>query len=133
LIKVLGIDDDNTLIFILKRFLQKTGKVEEIRTAGDGKSGIDILKDSSWKPDLIFLDINMPVMSGWDFLDEFCSKYSGNFDGEIVMLSSSTIEEEIERANSHPKVHQYMIKPIEYSKILAIVTEMDERTSNLFS
>jgi len=71
MIKVLAIDDDDTLLFIMKRFLNKTGRVSEIRTASNGQEGLKVLEDDSWVPDLIFLDINMPVMNGWDFLEIF--------------------------------------------------------------
>lgn len=98
MIKVLAIDDDDTLLFIMKRFLNKTGRVSEIRTASNGQEGLKVLEDDSWVPDLIFLDINMPVMNGWDFLEIFSEMRPGNFSGSIVMLSSSTMDVEVEDA-----------------------------------
>ncbi|GAB1442185.1 response regulator [Ignavibacteriales bacterium] len=127
MITVLVVDDDPTLIFLMKRLLQKTEKVSEVRVASNGKEAIDILSGGEWLPDLIFLDINMPVMSGWDFLDEFSERYNGRTGCEIVMLSSSTREMEIEQAARHPEVSKYLSKPAIYATILEVVVETDIR------
>lgn len=129
MIKVLAIDDDDTLLFIMKRFLNKTGRVSEIRTASNGQEGLKVLEDDSWVPDLIFLDINMPVMNGWDFLEIFNEMRPGNFNGSIVMLSSSTMDVEVEDAKKNVRVHSYMSKPAEYFKLLALVEEIDASVS----
>lgn len=129
MINVLAVDDDATLIFVLKRFLQKTGRVSEIRVASDGKEAMDILIDGTWAPDIIFLDINMPVMSGWDFLEEFSRLLADKIECEIVMLSSSTREMEIEQASKHPEVSRYLSKPALYSTILEVVLEIDLKKS----
>ena len=129
MITVLVVDDDPTLIFLMKRLLQKTEKVSEVRVASNGKEAIDILSGGEWLPDLIFLDINMPVMSGWDFLDEFSERYNGRTGCEIVMLSSSTREMEIEQAARHPEVSKYLSKPAIYATILEVVVENDLKRS----
>jgi len=127
MIKVLTIDDDDTLLFIMKRFLTKTGKVSEIRIAGNGQQGLQVLEDENWVPDLIFLDINMPVMNGWDFLEVFSRTKSEKFKGKIVMLSSSTMDIEVDDANKHSLVFSYMSKPAEYFKLLELVEEIDSQ------
>lgn len=129
MIKVLVVDDDATLIFLMKRLLQKTEMVSEVRVASDGKEGIDILSEREWAPDLIFLDINMPVMSGWDFLDEFSRSYADKIECEIVMLSSSTREMEKDQATKHPEVSRYLSKPALYPTILEVVIETDLKRS----
>ncbi len=129
MIKVLVVDDDATLIFLMKRLLQKTEMVSEVRVASDGKEGIDILSEREWAPDLIFLDINMPVMSGWDFLDEFSRSYADKMECEIVMLSSSTREMEKDQATKHPEVSRYLSKPALYPTILEVVIETDLKRS----
>jgi CheY-like chemotaxis protein len=128
-IKVLVVDDDATLIFLMKKLLQKTERVSEVRVASDGKEAIDILSERGWAPDLIFLDINMPVMSGWDFLDEFSRSYADKMECEIVMLSSSTREMEKDQAAKHPEVSKYLSKPAIYPTILEVVVENDLKRS----
>ncbi len=129
MINVLVVDDDATLIFLMKRLLQKTGRVSEVRVASDGKEALDILFGGTWAPDLIFLDINMPVMSGWDFLDEFGRSYANKIECEIVMLSSSTREMEKAQAAKHPEVIRYLSKPALYPTILEVVINTDTRKS----
>ncbi|MBK7865974.1 MAG: response regulator [Ignavibacteriales bacterium] len=129
MIKVLAVDDDATLIFLLRRLLQKTERVSEVRVASDGKEALDVLSEGEWAPDLIFLDINMPVMSGWDFLEEFTRSFADKMECEIVMLSSSTREMEKDQAAKHPEVSKYLSKPAFYPTILEVVTETDLRRS----
>jgi CheY-like chemotaxis protein len=129
MIEVLVVDDDATLIFLMKRLLQKTERVSEVRVATNGKEAIDILLGGEWVPDLIFLDINMPVMSGWDFLEEFSRTCPGKTECQIVMLSSSTREMEMEQAAKHPEVSKYLSKPAIYPIILEVVIEVDQRKS----
>jgi CheY-like chemotaxis protein len=68
-------------------------------------------------PDIIFLDINMPVMDGWEFLNEFI-KIKNNFEKKITLyvVSSSIDPRDLERAKSINLVTDYLIKPIELKK-----------------
>jgi len=68
-------------------------------------------------PDIIFLDLNMPVMDGWEFLGEFI-KIKNQFDKKITLyvVSSSIDPRDLERAKSFNLVTDYLIKPIELKK-----------------
>jgi CheY-like chemotaxis protein len=68
-------------------------------------------------PEIIFLDLNMPVMDGWEFLGEFV-KIKNNFDKKISLyvVSSSIDPRDLERAKSFNLVTDYLIKPIELKK-----------------
>ncbi len=69
------IDDDPITVFGIQKILQMTLKCKEIETFGHGKSAIDALiqlvENDAEIPDVLFLDINMPIMDGWQFLEEF--------------------------------------------------------------
>ena len=76
--KVLIIDDDPILIMVCMRLMKLVGFATEVSSARDGREALGWLKEQleikpTELPDVIFLDINMPVMNGWDFLDEYIS------------------------------------------------------------
>jgi CheY-like chemotaxis protein len=89
----------------------------EIATAKNGQDALiyfDTLKtNNSTKPQLIFLDLNMPVMDGWEFLDSFItSAYSEFHDTKVIILSSTIDPEDIEKSKHYPMVIDFLSKPI---------------------
>ena len=116
--KVLIIDDDEINNFVCSKVIRKNNFASEVRTFLSGKEGLaylnEILAEQDGElPDLILLDINMPLMNGWDFLVEY-QQLLPNFDKNpvLLMLSSSVYEEDIEKANQHPEVKDYITKPL---------------------
>ena len=71
------VDDDPITIFGIKKILTSLNVCDTIETYSNGKEAIDAIKDTmaigGELPDIIFLDINMPIMDGWQFLREFIS------------------------------------------------------------
>jgi len=69
------IDDDPITVFGIRKMLDRTISFNTISTYGNGKLAIDgikkIIKTNKTAPEVIFLDINMPIMDGWQFLEEF--------------------------------------------------------------
>lgn len=116
--KVLIIDDDEINNFVCSKVIKKNKFAEEVKTLLSGREGLTYMNEILEKadgilPDLILLDINMPLMNGWDFLEEY-QKLQPNFDKNpvLLMLSSSVYEEDIEKANQHPDVKDYITKPL---------------------
>jgi CheY-like chemotaxis protein len=69
-------------------------------------------------PDYIFLDINMPVMNGWDFLDVFDRMRIDPFGKiEIYIVSSSVFAEDIDKSRSYPTVKEFISKPLNQEKL----------------
>lgn len=106
--KVLLIEDNETTNFIHRLVLKNAG-FEMVDEVLNGLDAFDYLEKSC--PDIIFLDINMPIMSGWEFLKEreikgFCDKT------KIAMLSTSTRLEDKKKAKEHKSVIAYFEKPL---------------------
>ncbi|WP_298544877.1 response regulator [uncultured Aquimarina sp.] len=92
-LKFLLIDDSPSTNFFNKVIIEKTSMSEEIQIAKNGEEAMQIL-NSFYIPDLILLDLNMPIMNGWEFLDEF-QKLKGHCkDAMIILMLGAALPEE---------------------------------------
>ena len=122
-VSVLLVDDDEINNFISIKLIKKALINTEIMACLNGKFAIDQLadiqrKDPSKLPDYILLDINMPIMNGWEFLDEYKRL---NLDplgkSKIYIISSSVFSNDINKARSYPLVKDFVSKPLNVEKI----------------
>ncbi|MFN0048575.1 MAG: response regulator [Cytophagales bacterium] len=123
------IDDDDIYQFTASIEIKKTQLVDKIIVFSNGEQAIDFFKleinNATNLPDIIFLDVNMPVMDGWQFLDEFILfKDILPKTVLIYMVSSSVDERDISRANRIKEVTGYMLKPIGQKKMAEIFSSM---------
>jgi CheY-like chemotaxis protein len=118
---ILFIDDDTITLMLCKMVISKSLFSKEIVTAKNGEEALqyfNTLKQANTnahlsKPQLIFLDLNMPVMSGWEFLDSFSTTEYSEFNNTKVIILSSTIDpEDLEKSNKYPMVIDFLSKPI---------------------
>ena len=120
------VDDDDTFVFITKRIIEKTNHVKEIKVFGNGLDALNYLKEnlnSEYKlPDIIFLDLSMPIMDGWQFLDEFTSLESQKTSKIIIYVCSSSISpHDIMKAKKMSAVSDFIIKPVTKDKFSEII------------
>ncbi|WP_306568091.1 response regulator [Flavobacterium lindanitolerans] len=115
---VFVVDDDKVYHFILKNLLKRNNIEVNSRFFENGHDAIEGLKENSKNgttlPDLILLDINMPVMDGWQFLEEF-RKIKGTLNKETViyMVSSSNSPLDLNKAKDFPnEIQDYFLKPV---------------------
>lgn len=113
---ILVVDDNEVDVLIARKNLERCGEFDRILTATDGAEAIEVM--NAEQPDYILLDINMPVLDGWGFLD---SLDDGLFPHQklpkVFMLSSSIDEADSQRALNNPNVVQYIVKPLNSVKI----------------
>ncbi len=114
--KVCVIDDDKIYIYGLKKLISIKELSPNLIEFYNGKEAIDFLTDPqnlNELPDIIFLDINMPVMDGWGFMESFVKiKPQLGKKITIYMVSSSINDDDIQRAKQITDVTDYVIKPI---------------------
>ena len=109
------IDDDPIVRFLVEKMMSKVNSDLAFIQCENGKIGLDKLQ--SHKGDLsrciVLLDLNMPELNGWQFLDEIQSGTIDNYDSiPIYILSSSTDKEDIERAKEYSIVKKFYHKPM---------------------
>lgn len=126
------VDDDSVYQFTASRTLRATNMAHEILQFQNGKEALNFLKDEKriqQLPDIIFLDINMPISDGWSFLDEFHTlKESLGKEIRIYMVSSSIDPRDLNRAMKIPEVTDYMEKPISMSKFSELLLSYNNGT-----
>ena len=120
--KVLCIDDDQITLVLCDMIIKKAGFAKEVITAKNGKEGIawfsayfskSNVEIKQEPPQLIFLDLNMPVMNGWDFLEGYLMKYADRLPQTKVVIISSTVNpEDFSRANRYEIVIDFINKPL---------------------
>lgn len=116
------IDDDPVFVYLMKRMLANSQASFEAMEFADGELAIDHLRSISDRPDLlpdiIFLDLSMPVMDGWEFLEEYSQlRYLFRKNISLFIVSSSISPEEVERSKTYAAVTDFLIKPLRAGKI----------------
>jgi len=121
--EVLIIDDDEINNFVCSKIIEQAGFAEKVQTSLGAREALDLLeskvKDANEDfPDLILLDINMPLMDGWEFLEKYKPLLANSNKSTILMmLSSSVYEEDVSKANEHKEVSGYIAKPLSIKKL----------------
>jgi CheY-like chemotaxis protein len=115
--RVFVIDDDRIYQFAIKWHVQKMAPGAEVAQFLNGQSGLDVLTslldDPSLLPDVILLDINMPGMDGWEFIDHLAAIGNEHLDRiDVFMVSSSIDRSDIEKAKQTKGIKNYIIKPV---------------------
>jgi len=125
--KILLVDDDQLNNLINSRIITKFSDYT-VDSFTSGKDGLKYLHacEPELFPEIIFLDINMPVMDGWEFLEEFQKlPESVTRHCAVVMLTSSIDVSDIEKAKRYKSVREFMSKPLTLES-LKIVTSINK-------
>ncbi|SDJ80991.1 Response regulator receiver domain-containing protein [Catalinimonas alkaloidigena] len=120
---VLLIDDNSIDNFINKKLIETTGVAEQVVVMDSGAGALDYLKTLSTFPDVILLDVQMPGMDGFAFLQEY-AKLPAELTQRctVFMLSSSIDHRDLIRARENPHVKRYFNKPLNVQELLVYAT-----------
>ena len=125
---VLIIDDDHASNFITRMILEESGYIRNIQIAESGMEALEYLKATKKHddvlPDLILLDINMPGMDGWEFIEEY-KKLGKELQSKIIviMLTTSDNPDHQMLAKTHDLVAGFRTKPLTKDMLENIVNE----------
>ena len=106
------IDDNYIDNFVTRRILEASHFAEQIIVRQSPAEAINSLRDGIIKPDVIFLDIRMPMMSGFEFLQEYDQLGISKSDIKIFMLSSSLDPIDMRQSESNKYITQFFHKPL---------------------
>lgn len=131
-INLLVIDDDDINIFIIKKIVEKTGFDIEMVSKSNGQLAIDYLKDAISRgatlPHLILIDINMPVMNGWEFVEAYQLLGIAK-PVDLYILSSSVYENDIEKTKSYSAVRGFISKPLSIERLTELIKALEAKRS----
>jgi len=125
--RILIIDDNEIDSFILERVLADTHFDCQIHIEEWGEDGLAYLNNVSLEqlPDIIFLDINMPAMNGFEFMQHFYQLPDSikNFC-KVVLVTTSNHPRDREQALNDPLIYGYLLKPVSVEKLSRILTSL---------
>lgn len=123
------VDDDEIIVYLTKRIIADTNLVELLQVFNNGQDAINYLKENAANPDMLpeilFLDLFMPVMDGWQFLEEYLAikpKFSKPIT--IYIITSSVSKEDIIRAQKISEVTDYIIKPVKKQNFIELINSL---------
>lgn len=120
------VDDDDIFVFLTTKIIEQTNLIDLIKVFGNGLDAINFLKENKNNvdalPDIILLDLSMPIMNGWQFLEEY-NKLNPTIGKKITIYicSSSISPDDITRAKTISEVSDYIIKPITKDKLIDLI------------
>lgn len=136
--KIFCVDDDTITLMLCKKVIEKVSFAQEIITATNGEEAIQYFDDlySKYKidnttayPKLTLLDLNMPIMNGWEFLDKYLMQsYHEIFsEAKFIVLSSTIDPDDLKKAKSYPMVIDFLSKPITKEMLEELKTSLFEK------
>jgi CheY-like chemotaxis protein len=123
------IDDDEIFTYIIKKIIEESEISEQITIFNNGRDAINYLTEAAEEetllPKVIFLDLNMPLLDGWGFLDEYirlkpkmCKKIN------LYVITSSVSTYDHEKSKEYSDITDFIVKPLAKEKFISIVKKM---------
>lgn len=114
-LETLIIDDDKIVCYLHERLLKKIGFLN-VTFFTDSREALKYVTNSINKKFILFLDLNMPLLGGWEFLDRLSDR---NFENKLTVyiVSSSIDERDHNKANNYNVVEAFLEKPLTYEKV----------------
>lgn len=119
-IKVMLVDDQKMANFITRKLIEVTGFSTEVVDYTIPQEALLDLNNTN--PDLIFLDLNMPEVNGWQFLEVLTEKQNQT---QVVIVTSSTSKHDKEKAQKYAQVIDFLEKPLTKNTILSLKSKLD--------
>ena len=131
---IMLVDDDEASIFFNTEIIEECGLVDHVEVFQDPVEALGFVSHSSdaadsgaHRPDVILLDLNMPKMSGWEFMDAYRESAPRDMrDIPVVVLTSSSNQRDVEKASTTEGIVAYVVKPLSEAKLKKIIAFISE-------
>ena len=125
------IEDDEVCAFVTQKIIENSHLVKQIKVFTNGKEAIDFFKlhaaDAELLPEIIFLDLNMPIMDGWEFIEEYLKlKPKLAKKMALYIVSSSIAAEDVNRIKRIQEISDYIIKPVTKEKFAELIKVLEK-------
>lgn len=114
--KIMLVDDKNMSNFIMKKYFEIKAPHHQVHDFTDPE--LAFTKISEINPDVIFLDLNMPLMDGWQFLD---AMKKDKLENKVAILTSSTSQEDLKESGSYENVINFFVKPFDAEELARLL------------
>ena len=127
--RVCLIDDDHIFVYGAKRLMREFDFFDDLSVFNNGQDALDHFETQSQSPEtlpsVIFLDLNMPVMNGWEFLEAFLNLPGITTHGITIYIMSSSVDpRDLEKIQAHPYIKNYILKPLTTEDLENLSKEM---------
>ncbi|MBA4746879.1 MAG: response regulator [Muricauda sp.] len=123
---IILVDDDPTFNWVSSKLIEKAAPDLKVNTYANGKTALDFFLKGNAEEKIhyiIFLDINMPIMNGWEFMDALEENdLARSYSIEVYIVTSSTDPSDKETAKSHRLIKDYLEKPLNYDLMVQILS-----------
>jgi len=121
------VDDDKTFNFLHARMLEISGISDQIRTTLNGVQALELLKKSSLEenlPDVILLDLSMPVMDGFGFLEAFKNADIPDKDSISIIVVTSSSDNRDRNKAKELGIERFLTKPVSEKELIETISEL---------
>ena len=123
------IDDDHIFVYGAKRVMREIDFYEDLSVFSNGQEAIEFFREIAENgdalPPLIFLDLNMPIMNGWEFLEELGNTPGIQLQGITIYIMSSSVDpRDLEKIQTYPSIKNYVLKPLTTEDLEKIAREL---------
>ena len=117
------VDDDQVITYITEHMLRNADNALHITSFLSAKMALEKLRLDGVAPDVLLLDINMPGITGWEFLDQLSAT---GLEANVYMYSSSIDPDDVKEARNYPMVKEFISKPLDARTIRQILSVRNE-------
>jgi CheY-like chemotaxis protein len=124
-VEIVLVDDDPIVVLLQKKLMQKAGISHDVISFNSGDDALGFIAEKKIDEKfLVFLDINMPGLSGWQVLDEM-ERLNMPFDFEVIIITSSVDISDRIKADTYEKIVDFWIKPFSLQDFVALKSKFN--------